>query len=233
MITVIVPTLNAEAGLPSALTALVPAVVDGIVREVIVVDGGSTDRSCEIADHAGATVLRTGSGRGGQLAEGAAQARFPWLLFLHADTVLDDGWHREAQAFIDRVDGGTRPMSAASFRFALDDLGFKPRLLETLVSLRCTVFRIPYGDQGLLVPQRLYREIGGHRPIPLMEDVDIVRRLGRGRVVIFRTAAVTSAVRYRRDGYLRRSLRNAACLALYYLRVPAARIARFYERPQA
>jgi rSAM/selenodomain-associated transferase 2 len=232
MITVIVPTLNAEAGLPSSLSALVPAVVDGIVREVIVVDGGSTDRSCEIADQAGATVVHAASGRGRQLAEGAAHARFPWLLFLHADTVLEDGWHREAQTFIDRVDGGARPVSAAAFRFALDDLGLKPRLLETLVSLRCTALRLPYGDQGLLLPKRLYSEIGGHQPIPLMEDVDIVRRLGRTRVVIFRTAAVTSAVRYRNDGYFWRSLRNLSCLLLYYLRVPATRIATIYDGPR-
>lgn len=228
MITVVIPTLNAEAGLAATLTALVPATVDGLVREVIVVDGGSSDRSTEVADQAGATVVRTGPGRGRQLAAGAEAARMPWLMFLHADTILEPDWVREAGAFIDRVEAGTRPQAAAAFRFALDDLGFKPRVIEIGVSIRCTLFRLPYGDQGLLIPMRLYRTLGGFRDLPLMEDVDLVRRLGRSRTIILRARAVTSAIRYRRDGYGRRTLRNLACLALYYLRVPAALIQRLY-----
>lgn len=229
MITVVIPTLNAEAGLAAALSALVPAAVDGIVKEVIIVDGGSGDRTIEISDHAGADVIRFGhANRGAQLAEGAKRARQPWLLFLHADTVLDDGWQREAATFIDRVDAGERPMSAAAFRFALDDLGFKPRLLEAGVSLRCTLFRLPYGDQALLIPLQLYRQIGGFRALSLMEDVDMIRRLGRQRVVIFRTPAVTSAIRYKRDGYTRRTLRNWSCLLLYFLRAPLRLVERFY-----
>lgn len=229
MITVILPTLDAEAGLAAALTALVPATVEGLVREVVIADGGSGDRTLEIADQAGATIVRSSRGRGHQMAAGAREARMPWLLFLHADTVLAPGWEREAAAFIDRVEAGQRPLAAAAFRFALDDLGFKPRLIEAGVSLRCTLFRLPYGDQGLLIPARLYKALGGFRELPLMEDVDLVRRLGRGRMVMLRSQAVTSAIRYRRDGYLRRAARNLTCLALFYLRVPTRVIARLYN----
>ena len=229
MLSVVIPTLNAEAGLAAALTALVPAVVDGIVCDVIIVDGGSSDRTLAIAEQAGADIVRGGTAdRGAQLIAGAAKARQPWLLFLHADTVLGDGWHREVSAFIDRVDAGERPLSAAAFRFALDDLGFKPRLIEAGVTARCTVFRLPYGDQGLLIPRRLYIAAGGYRPLPLMEDVDLVRRLGRGRMVILRTPAVTSAIRYKRDGYMRRTLRNWSCLSLYLLKAPHRTIKRIY-----
>ncbi len=228
MISVVIPTLNAETGLAAALSALVPAMVDGLVREVIVVDGGSTDRTLAIADQAGTRVVTSDPGRGRQLRVGAEAARFPWLLFLHADTVLEPGWEREVWAFVERVEIGQRPQAAASFRFALDDLGLAARIIEWGVAVRCTAMRLPYGDQGLVMPKRLYEAIGGYRDLPLMEDVDLVRRLGRSRTIILRATAVTSATRYRRDGYVTRVARNLSCLALYYLRVPPRMIARLY-----
>jgi rSAM/selenodomain-associated transferase 2 len=228
MITVIMPTLDAETSLAAAMSALVPAVVEGIVREVIVVDGGSSDRTIEIADAAGAEVMTAERGRGSQMRAGAAAARFPWLLFLHSDTVLEPGWQREAAAFIDRVDGGARPEAAAAFAFALDDTGIAPRLVEFGVRLRTSLLRLPYGDQGLLVPRRLYDSIGGFAALPLMEDVEIRRRLGRSRTIILRSRAVTSAYRYRRDGYLLRVVRNLTCLLLYLLRVPPRVLVRIY-----
>ena len=229
MITVVIPTLNAENGLAACLTALVTATVEGLVREVIIVDGGSSDRTADIIDQAGATLVRSVPGRGQQLAAGADQARMPWLLFLHADTVLEPGWEREASIFMERVDSGARPAAAAAFRFALDDPGIKPRLIEFGVAARCALLRMPYGDQGLLVPRRLYRQLGGYKPLSLMEDVDFISRVGRRRTAMLRGRAITSAVRYRRDGYLRRTLRNLSCLALYYLRVPSGMIARLYR----
>ncbi len=229
MISVVIPTLNAEPGLADTLTALVPAAVAGLVRQVVVVDGGSTDRTLVIAEDAGADILNTEQGRGQQLRSGAEAARFPWLLFLHADTILADHWVREAAKFIDQVESGRRPASAAAFRFALDDSGPKPRLLEAGVAFRCAFLRLPYGDQGLLIPRDLYAAIGGFRPLPLMEDVDIIRRLGRKRITMLQTPAITSASRYRRDGYCKRILRNATCLTLYYFRVPLPLISRLYD----
>ena len=228
MISVIIPTLNAEATLGQSLAALVPAAVDGLVREVIVVDGGSSDRTVEIVDHAGANLVRGTQGRGQQLSAGANQARFPWMLFLHADTALAPGWERETSLFMKSVDLAEQPAAAAAFRFALDDTGAKPRLLERLVALRCAALRLPYGDQGLLIPKHLYDEVGGYRPLTLMEDVDLVRRLGRRRTVMLRAPAVTSAERFRREGYVRRSARNLLCLTLYGLRVPPHVISRIY-----
>ena len=228
MISVIIPTLNAEAFLAQTLAALVPAAVDGLVKEVIVIDGGSSDATATIADEAGATFLARSGGRGYQLMAGAHRARFPWLLFLHADTVLESGWEHEAAAFMAAIDTGKRPPAAAAFRFALDDAGLRPRLLERLVALRCALLRLPYGDQGLLIGRPLYGEVGGYGSHPLMEDVDLVLRLGRRRLAMLRTRAVTSSARYHRDGYARRSLRNLFCLLVFFLRVPTTVIRRVY-----
>lgn len=228
MLSVIIPTLNAQTTLGDTLAALVPAVVDGIVKEVLVVDGGSSDDTERIVDIAGATFIAAGKGRGPQLAAGAKRARFPWLLFLHADTVLQPGWEREVQIFIERIESGRRPPAAAAFRFALDDSGARPRLLERLVALRCLILRLPYGDQGLLIPASLYRTVGGYSDLPLMEDVEFIRRLGARRLAFLRTEAVTSADRYLKEGYLRRGLRNLLCLSLFVLRVPPRFIQRLY-----
>lgn len=232
MISVVIPTLDAAPTLPATLSALIPAAVDGFVREVIVCDGGSSDGTDKIADAAGVEFLRCKAGRGSQLAAGAARARFPWLLFLHADTILLEGWMRDASSFMRAVDEGKRTPSAAAFRFRLDDTGAKPRTLEALVRARCALLRLPYGDQGLLIPRSLYDEAGGYRALSIMEDVDLVRRLGRSRITMLESAAMTSAERYKRDGYLARTLRNQSCLMAYGLGFPVDWIARRYGAPR-
>ena len=226
MISVVIPTLNAEAHLPRSFDCLIVATVRGLVREVIIADGGSTDDTLFLADGVGAHIVSAPRGRGPQLAAGAEIAKSDWLLFLHADTALEPGWETEVEAFLERA-SAERPRAAA-FRFALDDFGFGARFLERMVGLRCLIFGLPYGDQGLLISKRLYRKLGGYRPLPLMEDVDMVRRIGRRRLVMLRSHAVTSAERFRKEGYLRRSLRNLSILFLYALRVPAQLLARLY-----
>jgi rSAM/selenodomain-associated transferase 2 len=230
MITVIIPTLNAADTLPAVLGALVPAAVDGLVTTVVVADGGSGDLTLEIADAAGATIVSAPRGRGSQLRAGAAAARGEWLAFLHGDTVPEPGFEAELAAFC-RGTGrytGLPAERAAAFGFALDDGGLRAELVVLAVRARCALLGLAYGDQGLVIPRAFYDRIGGFSDLPLMEDVDLVRRIGRGRLHVLAAKATTSAERYRRSGYVRRIARNFVCLTLYFLGVPARRIARLY-----
>ena len=223
VLTLIVPTLNAAHGLEASLrSAAVPP-----TSEIIVVDGGSGDASVAIANACGARVLGTSPSRGGQLAVGGAAARNHWLLFLHADTVLQKGWGEAAAAFMADPRNVRR---AAVFGFRLDDPSAKARRLERRVAWRVKCFGLAFGDQGLLLGKDYYLSLGGYRPIPIMEDVDLVRRIGKPRIEVLPAFAVTSAARWRRQGWRFRSARNLFCLALYYLGVPPEKIARIYDR---
>ncbi|MSP83553.1 MAG: glycosyltransferase [Alphaproteobacteria bacterium] len=216
MLSVVIPTLNAAATLPRTLAAVTGA------GEVIVSDGGSADGTLALA---GAARIVVGErGRGGQLARGAAAASGDWLLFLHADTVPLPGWRDALARFV--ADPANRAR-AAVFRLAFDDPSAAARRLERLVAWRGRVLALPYGDQGLLLSRELYQAIGGFQPLPIMEDVALVRRLGRRRIVVLDATVLTSARRYR-GGPLRRSLRNLACLALYFLGAPPRLLVRLY-----
>jgi rSAM/selenodomain-associated transferase 2 len=215
-LSVIIPALNAAPSLPGCLASVADA------DEVLVVDGGSTDDTPTLAQAAGARLIRAERGRGIQLGVGAEAASGDWLLFVHADTRLANGWRAAAAEH-----AAGSPGRAACFRFRLDDLAWQARLIERGVALRVRLFGLPYGDQGLLISRALYHRIGGYRPLPLMEDVDLVRRLGRPRLLA--ADAVTSAERWRRDGWARRSARNLLCLGLYGLGASPERIARVYR----
>lgn len=217
MLSVVIPALNAGPALRPCLAALAGA------DEVIVVDGGSVDRTAAIAAEGGAVVVHAPRGRGAQLRAGAAAARGDWLLFLHADTRLGGGWRDAVARHVARYAG-----RAACFRFQLDDDAWQARVLERAVAARVRWLALPYGDQGLLISRALYDAVGGYRALPLMEDVDLVRRLGRRRLRALEAAALTSAERWRRDGWAKRSARNLLCLLLYAAGVSPWRIARLY-----
>ncbi len=220
-ITIVIPTLNAGADLEQCLTAL------GSDDLILIVDGGSTDATGEIASRFGATFVATPPGRGTQLRAGAGAARSDWLLFLHADTHLEPGWRDTVMAQLQRADAHA---TAAVFRFALDDTSAAARRLERMVAWRGRVLGLPYGDQGLLIHRTLYDAVGGFPDIPLMEDVAIIRQIGRHRLVHLNARAITSATRWKRHGWLRRSARNLTCLSLYFAGVSPEIIAKIYGR---
>ncbi len=219
-LTAVIPTLNAAERLGEGLTTL-----QGQVAAVVIADGGSSDATRAIAEAAGARVIAAPRGRGSQIAAGVAAVTTPWILVLHADTRPESGWQEAAGAF---MADPTNARRAAYFRFALDDASPQARRLERAVAWRCRRLGLPYGDQGLLIARDVLAELGGFRAIPIMEDVDLVCRIGRARLVGLDVPFVTSATRWRAQGWWRRSARNLGCLGLWFLGVSPARIARVY-----
>lgn len=225
-LSIVIPTLNEAARLPATLSALsAPGGDGGRAPDIVVSDGGSQDATAALAGAAGARVVTGAQGRGAQLAAGADAARGDWLLFLHADTRPGPGWRAAADAFM--ADPANR-QRAGYGRFRLADPDRRARRLEARVAWRCRRFGLPYGDQGLLIARGFYRALGGYRALPLFEDVDLVRRIGRNRLAPLDIDAVTGAERFLQAGYRRRSARNLGLIALYFMGVPPAWLARLY-----
>jgi len=221
-LSIVIPTLNAAAMLPSCLEAL-QSWPDG--REIFIVDGGSDDETVTVAYTYKATILPAERGRGVQLQRGGLSATKDWLLFVHADTVMAKGWETEARAFMSDI---RNRQHIAAFRFSLDDESLQAQRIERMVAWRCQRLGLPYGDQGLLIHRDLYEAVGGYRALPLMEDVDLIRRVGRRNVHMFETSAMTSAARFQRDGWWARPSRNLFCLFLYLCGLPPHWIAKLY-----
>jgi glycosyltransferase involved in cell wall biosynthesis len=254
LVSVIVPVL-ADHDAARHLIAQIPA---NLPIEIIVAEAGDSGGLESLSQgRAEIKLIHTRRGRGVQMNSAARFARGEWLLFLHADSQLPLDWLDRFQAVVQAAehriesDRGSRRVRAKRFgeprrnraetripnpeivggwfRFALDDPAWQARFIERAVAWRVRVFRLPYGDQGLFVRRQTFDELGGYREIALMEDVDFVRRLvNRGRVVEVPHAIVTSARRWRRDGWFRRSARNMALLGLYFCGVPPRVLARWY-----
>jgi rSAM/selenodomain-associated transferase 2 len=199
---VLIPALNEAQRLPALLADLQQA-PPGLLRETLVVDGGSGDGTAALARLAGAQLLHSPRGRGSQLALAAARTSAPWLLVLHADVRLPQGWTTAIAAAM------AQPAAAWSFNLAIDAPGLPLRLLELAVALRSRLGQCPYGDQGLLLPRQLYAAAGGFAPIPLMEDLDLVQRLQpHTRLRCLRQPLRVDGRRWRERGVLAVAWRN-------------------------
>lgn len=187
VISVVIPTQDTERLLIPALAALVPGAAAGVVREVLLVDGGARSSIEEIADAAGCEYLRGPADSGARLRQGAAAARSPWLLFLEPCGLLQEGWAREVRNFTDQAErnGGTE-RRAATFRLALDGFGVGPRLKEVAAVARHALTGRPRPEQGLLIHRRFYEALGGHGP-GAHSARKLLARIGRGRLVLLRS----------------------------------------------
>jgi rSAM/selenodomain-associated transferase 2 len=226
-LSVIIPTFNAADTLKSTINALNCTKKSGILLDLIVVDAHSKDDTAQIAKDLGANVITCEKGRGSQLIAGARAAKNEWFLFLHADTVLESGWDASLAVFALQKNNLAR---AAVFAFGLNDANSKARLLEKLVRWRNKWLGLPYGDQGLLINRHFYKRLGGYKAWPIMEDVDLVRRIGMHRIVLFDVRAQTSAQRYVKNGYFKQVCRNFICISLYFLHIPPEQITKIYDK---
>ncbi len=219
-LTVVIPILNDSDALARLLAEL-PA-QPGV--EFIVVDGGADPRlEPLLSTRADARLLRGTAGRGAQMNLGARHSSSAWLLFLHADCMPPSGFATAITHLPTEIVGGW-------FQFTLDSPAWQARVIECLVGWRVRMFGLAYGDQGLFVRSETFERLGGFREWPLMEDVDLVRRLRRaGRSASLALRITSSARRWRRDGWFRRSARNLCLVTLYFAGVAPTRLARWYE----
>jgi rSAM/selenodomain-associated transferase 2 len=159
-------------------------------------------------------------GRAFQMNAGAAFARGDWLVFVHADTRLPAGWRQDIEDA-----NRDRRVAAGCFRFALDSDALMARVIELGVRLRVAVLGLPYGDQAIFVRRAIFEAMGGYAHLPIMEDVDLVRRLRRrGRLFRSPKPAITSARRWERDGWIGRTARHLLLILLYFSGVSPDRL---------
>jgi len=213
--------LNEERAIGATLAAIRAAAAEA---EIIVVDGGSTDRSVEIARDSCHLILPAFRGRARQMNAGAAAARGHAIVFVHADTTVPRTFARDIEAAL--ADPAT---VGGHFDLVLDDPSIAYRILGKLISFRSRIMRSATGDQAIFVRRETFQRIGGFADIELCEDVDFARRLRRsGRVACLRSTVTTSARRWRRDGLLRTVLRMWLIKSLFLLGVPPHWLKRHY-----
>ena len=217
-ISVIIPTLNEEAHLPFLLEHL----KRHNPHEIIIADGGSRDRTVEIAAQSGVRVVHAAKGRASQMNLAAASATGEFLLFLHADTMPPPDYDAIIRTILH-----TPGTSAGAFGFSLSGKLGSASIIERMVHLRCRLFQTPYGDQGLFVRRRIFRHVGRFPDWPVMEDLHLVRVLKRiGRVRIASECAKTSPRRWQQGGIIHTFLRHQLMLIAYHLGIPARHIAK-------
>lgn len=191
MISIVIPTLNSAADLPRTLAPLVLGVGEGLVKQVIIADGGSTDETLAIADAAGCNIVNAEPGRAKQIRAGVNASRANWLLLLYPETELAPSWVGEAQRFMSAPQARKR---AAAFRLTLEDDSPKAKRAEFWGRLRAQLMKEPSGAQGLLISRLLYDALGGYPDMAQSGDIEIARRIGRKRLFLLRSEAVTRSL---------------------------------------
>ncbi|KKL20204.1 hypothetical protein LCGC14_2457780, partial [marine sediment metagenome] len=219
-LSVIIPALDEAEHVEAAVAS---AMRDGV--EVIVVDGGSSDATADLAARAGARVVTAPPDRGAQMNLGASLAAGTALLFLHADTVLPG---RFAEHIFDTLSDPL--VIGGAFRHATDMPTAVMKAIAAAVHFRSKHLHLPYGDQGLFVRREAFWAVGGFPSVPVAEDLHFVRRLScLGRIITLSAPAITSARRWREMGVVRTTAVNLLVLLGSYLDIPPDLLASLYS----
>lgn len=220
-ISVVIPVLNEAQNVASCIISAARSES----AEIIVVDGGSSDQSKEIAGQLRARVLSSGKGRAGQMNRGAAAARGEILLFLHADTTLPSGYDIEVRRILK-----DKATAAGAFRIRIDEPRFPYRVLEKMVNFRSKWLKMPYGDQGIFMRKEMFFKAGGFPSLPIMEDFELMRRIGRrGAVALACLPVRTSARRWQKRGLIKTTLLNQYIILAYLAGAAPETLARLYN----
>jgi len=200
-ISIIIPTINEANNLPLLLSDLSSIQKEA---EIIIVDCGSEDKTIDVANIYGAKVfISKERNRGLQLDIGARNSKGDWFIFLHADTRLTHDWFRKTNSFLK----GNKN-SIYYFKFKIDHKKIIYRFLEVLVNFRSKYFKQPYGDQGLIIHRTTYFKNNGFRKIPLMEDVDFLRRLNNKNLKLLNSPNFISSRKWERTNIFLQAIKN-------------------------
>ena len=221
-ISIIIPTLNSETDLRKTLEALFEGIENNLIRELIISDGGSIDKTKLIANEVGAIIVEVSCGRGLQINKGIDKSKGDWILILHADTSLSSGW---SVKLLEKIDKNF----AYHFKLKFKSKSLFARILEYWAHIRSKFLGLPYGDQGFLIHRDLLFTIEEFPKIPIMEDIALADRL-KGKIRPLDILAHTSAEKYHKNGWLRQSMINFFILTQYRLGKDPDQLFKFYYK---
>ena len=221
-ISIVIPTLNSQNTVRKTLASLFEGIEAGIVRELIVVDGGSTDQTREIVEECGGIFISSEASRGYQLKKGVNLAKGDFIFVLHSYSVLEPGWSKIVKKYFNKDAGYYCKLS-------FDIIHPLASMTSTWANARSLIFNLPYGDQGLLIPRKLLMENGSYSPIPIMEDVELALRF-QGKLFRMPIVITTSSRKYRQNGWLRQGTKNIVRLLRFLLGADPNNLSDDYNR---
>ena len=221
-VTVVIPTYNSEKTIENTLNSICK-----YFNKIIIVDADSCDLTIQMSKKYNIKIIKSLKGRGPQLILGAEHAATDWIFFLHSDTIIKKNNIIDINQFITNTLNNNK---AASFKIKFNTNNIWSNLLSKLVNIRSKYLKLPYGDQGLLISRSFYKNIGGYKNIPIMEDVEIIRAIGFRNIKILNSYIITDAARFENQGWIYRPMINLFCLTLYFLGFNINYINKIYKK---